>query len=69
MPKEHVIPRDTVCEIIPRRGVLFPTRPGIFQIPGLQVMQLDMKTQRRMLDAIGETQLEVQGQHLRFGPV
>ena len=62
--EHHVVPRDVVRDDVAGSGTLVETRPFVVQIPGLHVMYLHVETQRRMLDAVGETELEVERQHL-----
>ena len=68
MAEEHVVPFHVVGDDISGGWVLIEAGPFVVEIPGLHVMNLEVETQRSMLDAIGETELEIQRKDLVVRP-
>ena len=67
MAEHHIVPCDVMRDDVAGRRTLVEAGPLVVEVPGLHVMNLHMETQRRMLDAVGESELEVERQHLMIG--
>ena len=64
VPEEHVVPFYLVGNDVTRGSILLQSRPFIPQVPLLQVMERSMQAYRRMLEAVVQSQLQVERQHL-----